>query len=539
VTDQPAITTPEEWPVEIRRLRSELHRLQVNLAAQAGTAERLAKTEEQLAKRTAELVRARASTAYKLGQILVEGAKRPARAPVVVPRELTRLWRMRRAESRPAPTGVATAVASQGTGDPTLLHVDLSAHLVTAHDRPVVAGVLARGTARAIARATHLSHLRPNDALRIMERIRPDVLLVESAAARWGPWAYLGSYCALERDRLLLALLERAHATGVPAVLWLDTPDGEHPGLVAMSGRFDVVVRSDRATVDGSPWSAGVSLRDFHPVGLTNPEHDVALPAGVRPAAMAHLAAVSEPLRVIEAPDGQLWPDRLAHAYRSTAAYLAVPAAGAATSDPDEVCRALACGARVVVVEPRERAPWIGDDLAPHVHVVADHQAAGVAVLDAARDGRRDNTAARDLLRTLRDHRSVQARIATLLNLVDRGPFSALVQPHVAPLDEAGDAPWVAVVDRPGQDLLAADPSLLRDLVIIAECADADVAGVGSVTEVTTAVADGVLVFRRAALDAADQVPDEVRLTEWARGARRLVTLGVTPLGRDRNVDTP
>jgi hypothetical protein len=70
---------------------------------------------------------------------------------------------------------------------------------------------------------------------------------------------------------------------------------------------------------------------------------------------------------------------------------------------------------------------------------------------------------------------------------------------------------------------------LLRDLAITAECVDAEVAGVGSITEVTTTLADGVLVVRRAALDAhPGVVPDRVLLTEWARGGRRMVTLAVT-----------
>jgi hypothetical protein len=461
---------------------------------------------------------------------MVKAAKRPTRAPVFVPRELARLWSARRtAASRPARTGTAAVVSPDETGDPTLLHVDLSAHLVAAHDRPVVAGVLARGTAGALEPATHLSLLRPNDALRIMERIRPDVLLVESAAARWGPWVHLGSYGALERDRLLLALLDHARAAAVPSVLWLDTPDGENPGLVAMSGRFDLVLRTDRATVDGGPWSAGVSLRDFHPVGLANAEHDVALAAGVAPATMAGLAAAIEPLRVLETPDAQVRPERLARAYRSATAHLAMPTADAVTSNPDEVLRALACGARVVAVEPSERASWLEKDLAAYVNVVGDHQAAGAALRAAVRDGRRDDASARELLRTLRDHRSVQARLATLLDLVGRGPYTALAQPRVEPPDAPGDAPWVAFVDEPGQAMLAVDPGLLRDLAITAECVDAEVAGVGSITEVTTTLADGVLVVRRAALDAhPGVVPDRVLLTEWARGGRRMVTLAVT-----------
>jgi hypothetical protein len=327
----------------------------------------------------------------------------------------------------------------------------------------------------------------------------------------------------------LLALLDHARAAAVPSVLWLDTPDGENPGLVAMSGRFDLVLRTDRATVDGGPWSAGVSLRDFHPVGLANAEHDVALAAGVAPATMAGLAAAIEPLRVLETPDAQVRPERLARAYRSATAHLAMPTADAVTSNPDEVLRALACGARVVAVEPSERASWLEKDLAAYVNVVGDHQAAGAALRAAVRDGRRDDASARELLRTLRDHRSVQARLATLLDLVGRGPYTALAQPRVEPPDAPGDAPWVAFVDEPGQAMLAVDPGLLRDLAITAECVDAEVAGVGSITEVTTTLADGVLVVRRAALDAhPGVVPDRVLLTEWARGGRRMVTLAVT-----------
>ena len=533
LADQTDAATIEELAAEVRHLRAEIHRMHSQLAVQATTAQALAQTEAHLAKVTAELAKARASSAYRIGQILIQGARRPARAPVVVPRELARLWKARRASPTPATLDSAAAFAPDETGDPTLLHVDLSAHLVTVRDRPVVAGVLARGTTCTVAQAAHLSLLRPNDALQIVERTRPDVLLVESAAGRWGPWAHLGSYGALERDRLMLALLERARDSGVPSVLWLDTPDREHPGLMAMSGRFDIVLRSDRATVDGGPWSAGVSLREFHPVGLPSPEHDVALPSGAPKAMLAFLAAPpAEPLRVIEAPDAHVHPERLANTYRSAAAYLAVPAADAPTHEADEVARALACGTHVVAVEPNLRTPWIGDDLGAYVHVVADNDSALAAVRAVVRGGRRDDVSARALLRTLRDHRSVQARLSALLDLVGRGPFPALAKPRVASLDSPDDTPWVAVVDEPGHALLVADPFLLRDLAIIAECVDADVAAIGSVTEVTTAVAEGVLVFRRAALDAAAEVPNGFRLTEWARGGTRMVTLAVTrPLG--------
>jgi hypothetical protein len=91
--------------------------------------------------------------------------------------------------------------------------------LVTTRDRPVLAVVGDPATARAWGEDAHVQPLRPDDAAAVFAAVTPDVLVVDAAAGRLGPWSGLGSYAVPERDRTLLDLLRAARDRGVPTVL--------------------------------------------------------------------------------------------------------------------------------------------------------------------------------------------------------------------------------------------------------------------------------------------------------------------------------
>lgn len=222
---------------------------------------RLRETEAELARTTARLLRLESSTAVQAAQVLISAARDPKQAARTLPREALRLgrqWRSRGSRRAPMPLDRTSPAATSGPGTRTgtpqrggTPQVDgLGERLlagtgvvVVARDRPLVAGILAQDGLPVWASATHLTLLGPDDAVAVLDRARPDVLVVDAGAAVVGPWAHLGTFAAPERERTLLAVLRAARETGCATLLW--TAAGGAGDWEELRGLFDSVVEDD------------------------------------------------------------------------------------------------------------------------------------------------------------------------------------------------------------------------------------------------------------------------------------------------------
>ena len=139
------------------------------------------------------------------------------------------------AGGRPQPAGAAPSAGAAGAdGAPAAERLPdrllaASAILVTTRDRPVLAAVAEPASAQAWGEDAHVQLLRPDDALVVFAAVTPDVLVVDAAAGRGGPWSGLGTYDVPERDRAVLDLLRAARDRGIPAVLVPPEPPEEAP----------------------------------------------------------------------------------------------------------------------------------------------------------------------------------------------------------------------------------------------------------------------------------------------------------------------
>jgi hypothetical protein len=202
----------------------------------ADLARRLRETEAELARVTLRLRRLEDSAAVQLAQLFAAAARDPRRRLPGLPRAaagiLRRRWRRkgRQTSSPPPPRPSHRATRATGTsagGTPSAPTGErladrllaASAVLVTTRDRPVLAVVTDVASARAWSEDAHVQLLRPDDALAVLAAATPDVLVVDAAAGRAGPWTGLGTYDVPERDRTLLELLRAARDRDIPTVL--------------------------------------------------------------------------------------------------------------------------------------------------------------------------------------------------------------------------------------------------------------------------------------------------------------------------------
>ena len=225
--------------------------------------QRLREAEGRL--RTAERrVRAlEGSTAFRVGSALVDAARNPRRGVVRLPRTLAASVRYRGRK----PAG-ATATATRGGAEPVsdlveqrrfLAHTALS---TAPRDRLVIVGALSRDTADALGAAATVTRATPDDAALLVERLDPDLVLIETAAAGIGSaWAHLGDPAAAERERRVLDMLAAARAAGRPVVLLRNTPVHLTASLDALAARCDLVLDGESAAVRAATWDRGADLR--------------------------------------------------------------------------------------------------------------------------------------------------------------------------------------------------------------------------------------------------------------------------------------
>lgn len=136
-------------------------------------------------------------------------------------------------------------------------------------DHLVIAGILRSGSRADLEPDAAVVPLLPHDALLVLERTDPDLVLVESGAVAAGyPWAGAGEPGVADVSRRLLEVLDAAHRLGRPTVLWWSGPRHAAPGLIPFETHFDVLLASDATASDSAaPWSPGVQLARFSPIG--------------------------------------------------------------------------------------------------------------------------------------------------------------------------------------------------------------------------------------------------------------------------------
>jgi hypothetical protein len=187
----------------------------------AALARRLRETEAELERVTLRLHRLENATSVRLALTLAAAARNPRKG-------LARLRARRGGGPAPGAAKVAGRAAAKGPTSPRREPAGdrladrllaSSAVLVTTRDRPVLAVVADPATARAWSEDAHVQPLRPDDAPAVFAAVTPDVLVVDAAAGRTGPWSGLGTYAVPERDRTVLGLLRAARDRGVPVVL--------------------------------------------------------------------------------------------------------------------------------------------------------------------------------------------------------------------------------------------------------------------------------------------------------------------------------
>ncbi|MEU6036362.1 hypothetical protein ABZ801_13215 [Actinomadura sp. NPDC047616] len=169
------------------------------------------------------------SAALQFGRLVAGAARNPRRRAPRLPRELYRLWKKRN-----APTA-ASATATDAKDRVQLDHVDRAEDrlLVAApYEGPVIAGILGRAAAAALAGHAKIVPLYPHDAVTVLETADVDMLVVDAAAGEpGGPWAYLGTPGMYDRERVLHDARELARVRGLPLVLWGEAPP---PGLAIL-----------------------------------------------------------------------------------------------------------------------------------------------------------------------------------------------------------------------------------------------------------------------------------------------------------------
>jgi hypothetical protein len=136
--------------------------------------------------------------------------------------------------------------------------------------RLVIAAIADQRTIDELRPDAAIERMLPHDALLVLERTDPDLVLVDTAALRPGrAWAHAGDPSTGDRGRRLVEILRAARARGRPTVLWWNGQRDHAVGLIPLERSFDLVVATGLAdTSDPAvPWTSGVQLRRWNPLG--------------------------------------------------------------------------------------------------------------------------------------------------------------------------------------------------------------------------------------------------------------------------------
>ena len=232
---------------EIRRLKREVRANEERIAALEGSA------------------------SYKIGKAAIGAVRQPRKIARLVPR--ARLMWSRRANPapvrRPAPgrTPAQAAAAWQEAlgSDPERLFLAYSSGAAGPRTQLVIGAIVRDETATALGLDATVYRLSPNNALMTLERADPDLVLVETGAFGAGlPWAYVGSAAAVDRDRVLAAVLDTARRMGRPSVLWQSPAIPDPVGIQPFKRRFDLVLSDLGRAAERRGWQPGVNLARFN-----------------------------------------------------------------------------------------------------------------------------------------------------------------------------------------------------------------------------------------------------------------------------------
>lgn len=311
--------------LDLRAVRAELSETRTELERWRADADALRERAERLQQR---LDKATGSISFALGRMIVRTARSPQTVPQV-PGDLVRLWRRRRsrgqsqatdparpaaavpagaapeapgtatraAGARPSPSSpaagpranapasrlapptppgaaaprapaAAAPAGPRGSADDELRFIAHTAFASSPRTRPAIAAIATLPTAASLAVDAIVTPVGPNDARLIVERTRPDILFVESAAL--GPaqaWAFTTDPAGVERTAALTDLVDLVHAQGGAAVLVRNRHSIAAAGLVPLESRFDLVLEAEANPTGEVGWTRGVQLAIFNPLG--------------------------------------------------------------------------------------------------------------------------------------------------------------------------------------------------------------------------------------------------------------------------------
>jgi hypothetical protein len=493
-------------------------------------------THRQLAATEAQLQAAKRSATMKLGQAIVQAAKRPWIGGPRLPVHLYRMWREGRA-LRSTPGGPADGFRSEDEARWAKILLDAGAgaagdRFLAAYTVPglawsaagradsqdladglVVAGVLTDASCATLAPDVTAEQLLPHDAPFVLEGSGADLVLIEAAALLGGAWAHAGDPAATDRGRRLADLIDLARALGKPVIFLRNAPSYLMPYLDWLGGYCDAVA-------DGG---LGVQLARFNPIDL--PDRRAAAPvyAGERdqregPAAKRLLDELTGdgtgsmgPVEVIGRPSWRTAPG----IYREHQLFLA--------ATEEQAREQLACGARAVgpvtetagreLTEATEAGPRSMAEIKAVLHDLFETQATPVRLAGLAAQaglpprpvpgrraavlaGLRGSADASVLADSVLSQRLRPAEVILWLDGTGRGragqggtaaeatgaldrlaaegiAVSVVTGKDVAAAARAATSPWAAVWE-PG---VSYPPATLLELMCALECSRADAVG--------------------------------------------------------------
>lgn len=315
--------------------------------------------------------------------------------------------------------------------------------------RLVIAAIADPRTIDEIQPDAAVERMLPHDALLVLERTDPDLVLVDTAALLPGrPWAHGGDPSAGDRGRRLVEILTAARALGRPTVLWWNGPRDHAVGLIPLEGNFDLVIATDLSGADDPAlaWTIGVQLRTWNPLGADSdrPRHPAFLwrrdtvttrTAGPTRATLKALADAGleiwrdadEPPVGVPVPDGlrsslttPVDPERLPDRFRQHGLFVAGPivAPDDARSVGSVILEQLASGGRLVSGRNAALAASFGEA----VTWMDGPDGAAEAVREAAMRGPMSAAERRATLRTLHRQHATSVALGTLARYLGLRP---------------------------------------------------------------------------------------------------------------------
>lgn len=330
-------TAEPEVALQVARMRTENARLRGELR----------RTQAQAQRAHRDVERVRTSTSYVIGAMLVAAAKDPRRL-ILLPRDMWRLWRLRKARRR---RGLTTPAAPSRASRQELLDFEAARLLLprvsSRADRPfAIAGALSSSTALAWAPYAAVTRLMPHNAADLVRDVDPDIVVIESAAGRPDEdWAHLGNPAAVDREAAALALIDAARERGRPVVLLRNTAPGHTVFLRDLAARCDLVVDGPGSRPSEHVWHVGTDLAAWHVGGARRTEAPAAALLG--PLAPAKSGSVLAPAGA--RPADRALAEALARALADSGIGVQAPRPGHPGRD---AVRGVVVGARIGIAQP-------------------------------------------------------------------------------------------------------------------------------------------------------------------------------------------